>query len=184
MLERLEDAATMLQQGDMNGLKIIYECTCKSIFSFVFPIVKNKVVAEDVMQATYIQVYEKINSYTPGTNFRNWILTIAKNLALYELKKAKCETLSDDNAYLEHVGGYTYDESLDTSTIELASQILSDEDFKVVMLFAVGEYKHREIAEMLNLPLGTVTWKYNNAIKKLKEAIKKSEVKVNEQKTN
>lgn len=184
MLERLEDAATMLQQGDMNGLKIIYECTCKSIFSFVFPIVKNKVVAEDVMQATYIQVYEKINSYTLGTNFRNWILTIAKNLALYELKKAKRETLSDDNAYLEHVGGYTYDESLDTSTIELASQILSDEDFKVVMLFAVGEYKHREIAEMLNLPLGTVTWKYNNAIKKLKEAIKKSEVKVNEQKTN
>lgn len=50
------------------------------------------------------------------------------------------------------------------------------------MLFAVGEYKHREIAEMLNLPIGTVTWKYNNAIKKLKEAIKKSEVKVHEQK--
>lgn len=176
MLERIEKAATQLQAGDINGLTIIYECTCKSIFSFVFPIVKNYQLAEDIMQATYIQVYEKISSYTPGTNFRNWILTIAKNLALLELKKQKRETLTDDETMMENLGGYTYDKVLATPTIELASEILSEADFRVVMLFAVGEYKHREIAEMMNLPLGTVTWKYNNAIKKLKKALKGKEV--------
>ena len=172
MLDRLEKAATLLQSGNNNGLKIIYECTCKSVFSFVFPIVKDYQIAENVMQATYVQIYEKIASYTPGTNFRNWILTIAKNLALLELKRQKRELWTDDESAIENFGAYTYDKSLLTPTIEMASKILSEEDFKIVMLFAVGEYKHREIARIMNLPLGTVTWKYNNSIKKLKKELK------------
>lgn len=176
MLERIEKAATKLQNGDIDGLKTIYEGTCKSVFSFVFPIVKDYQLAEDIMQATYIQIYEKISSYQPGTNLRNWILTIAKNLALYELRKRARETLTDDDHLLESLGGYTYDKSLSTPTIELASQILSEEDFKIVMLYAVGEYKHREIADMMHLPLGTVTYKYSMALKKLHKALKSKEV--------
>lgn len=177
MLERIERAATMLQQGDVRGLQIIYEDTCKSVFSFIFPIVKNYQLAEDIMQSTYITIYEKIDSYHPGTNLRNWILTIAKNLALQELKKLKRETFTDNDVMLEALGGFTYDKPLETPTIELASKILSEEDFKIVMLFAVGDFKHREIAEMMELPLGTVTWKYNNSLKKLKKALKSKEVK-------
>jgi DNA-directed RNA polymerase specialized sigma24 family protein len=38
-------------------------------------------------------------------------------------------------------------------------------------MFAIGGYKHREIAEILGLPLGTVTWKYKNAIEKIRNEI-------------
>ncbi len=172
MLNRLEKAATQLQAGNNDALKIIYEATCSGIFAFIFPIVKDYQIAENVMQNTYIQVYEKINLYKPGTNFQNWILTIAKNLALLELKRLKRDILVDNESIIETVGGYSFDKSLSTPTIELASKILKEDDFRIVLLYAVGEYKHREIAKIMNLPLGTVTWKYNNAIKKLKKALK------------
>ena len=162
--------------GDASAFDEVYNRTRKSVYYVALSILRDKTLAEDIMQATYIQVYEKISSYQPGTNLRNWILTIAKNLALYELRKRARETLTDDDHLLESLGGYTYDKSLSTPTIELASQILSEEDFKIVMLYAVGEYKHREIADMMHLPLGTVTYKYSMALKKLQKALKSKEV--------
>jgi RNA polymerase sigma-70 factor (ECF subfamily) len=42
-------------------------------------------------------------------------------------------------------------------------------------MYAVGEYKHREIAEFLHMPLGTVTWKYNNALKKMRKALEENQ---------
>ena len=42
-------------------------------------------------------------------------------------------------------------------------------------MYAIGEFKHREIADILHLPLGTVTWKYKNALSKLKEEYQRRE---------
>ena len=53
---------------------------------------------------------------------------------------------------------------------------LSAEEKEIVLLHAVWDYKHREIAKMLSLPLGTVTWKYKKALKKLKKEWEESEV--------
>lgn len=68
-------------------------------------------------------------------------------------------------------GLYTLDKSLDTPAIQLANEILTPEEFKIVIMYTVGEYKHREIAELLNLPLGTVTWKYKTALEKMRTEI-------------
>ena len=54
---------------------------------------------------------------------------------------------------------------------------LKEEDYKILYLYIIGEYKHREIAEILNLPLGTVTWKYKNSLKKLKKVLLEEEKK-------
>ena len=56
-------------------------------------------------------------------------------------------------------------------------KILKEEDYKILYLYIIGEYKHREIAEILNLPLGTVTWKYKNSLKKLKKVLLEEEKK-------
>ena len=61
--------------------------------------------------------------------------------------------------------------------IKLAEKILKEEDYKILYLYIIGEYKHREIAEILNLPLGTVTWKYKNSLKKLKKVLLEEEKK-------
>lgn len=50
---------------------------------------------------------------------------------------------------------------------------LTEEEREIVIMHAVWGYKHKEIAKEKGLPLGTVTWKYNEAIKKLRKEIEK-----------
>lgn len=178
MANELERAIIALRNGDVRQLDVIYKITSKGVFTFVLPIVKVYEVAEDVMQATYVRAYENINAYNPGTNPRNWLLTIAKNLAFAEVKKRNREPSYDFNE--ENVsteGVYDLNPNLDTPTIDLANKVLSESEMSIVMLYAIGEYKHREIAEMLDLPLGTVTSKYNAALKKLRIAYNKQNEK-------
>ena len=176
MKEKLEKAMLALKEGDTNSLAVIYDLTSKGVFTFVLPIVRDYALAEDILQQTYISIYEKISYYQEGTSPRNWILTIAKNLAINEFNKRKRVVGFDyDEEQIVPDGLYSIDKNLDTPTIRLASEILSEIEFKIVIMFTVGEYKHREIAELLNLPVGTVTWKYKVAIEKLKKELEKRE---------
>ena len=54
-------------------------------------------------------------------------------------------------------------------------KVLNEDELQIVLLHVVAGYKHREIAAMLDKPLGTVTWTYNNAIKKSREYFEKEE---------
>lgn len=173
MSNRLEDSLLKLRKGDLEGLREIYEQTSRGVFTFILPIIRDYQLAEDIMQETYVKVHDKINDYQEGTNGRNWILTIAKNLAFDELRKRKHETETDFDDEREELGSYYLSDQIDTPTIKLANEILPEDEMHIVLLFAIGGYKHREIAEMLNLPLGTVTWKYHDALLKLRKAVKK-----------
>ena len=93
--QKLEKAIAALQKGDSNALGDIYVLTSKGIFTFVLPILHDYQIAEDVMQQTYISCYDNIQSYRLGTSARNWLLTIAKNAALSELKKRNREVSYD-----------------------------------------------------------------------------------------
>lgn len=174
--EKLEKAMVTLQSGKGDALAEIYSLTSRGVFTFVLPLLHDYQLAEDVMQSTYVACYEHIQEYKPGTSARNWLLTIAKNSAISLLKKKNRE-ISYDFGEEVHPDGVYYLGQVDTPTITLANKILSEEEFNIVMMFAIGDYKHREIAELLHLPLGTVTWKYNNAIKKIRKALEEEDHK-------
>lgn len=174
--ERLEKAMAALQKGNGNALGDIYSLTSKGVFTFVLPILHDYQLSEDVMQETYVACYHSIKSYQLGTSARNWLLTIAKNCALSQLKKRNHEVSYDFSLDNEsHPDGVYYLGDVDSPTITLANKVLSENEFNIVMMYVVGGYKHREIAEFLHMPLGTVTWKYAGALKKLKKALKENE---------
>lgn len=91
--------------------------------------------------------------------------------------KKKKDLISLDDADPINKLGYIDPKDNDVSTWNLAKKILKEEDYKILYLYIIGEYKHREIAEILNLPLGTVTWKYKNSLKKLKKVLLEEEKK-------
>jgi RNA polymerase sigma-70 factor (ECF subfamily) len=150
--EKLEKAVIRLREGDSNALAEIYEITSRGVFTFVLPILHDYQLAEDVMQQTFVTAYENIQSYQPGTNARNWLLTIAKNMALTEIKKRKRE-VSYDFDQDNHPDGVYFLGNIDSPTIALANKVLAEDEFNIVIMYAVGEYKHREIAEFLHMPL-------------------------------
>ena len=172
----LDEYLIKLKKGDNDARDAIYHLTKSGVFSLVLSIVKNPYAAEDIMQDTYLKIKEKILYYKDGTNGYAWILTIARNLSLNYLNKNKKIDVLDtsEHEYLNPVTDKNFVKD-DMPIFKIAKEHLNNFELQVVVLYAVYGYKHREIAEILNKPLGSILWTYNNAIKKLQKVIKKEE---------
>jgi len=163
----------LLQGGDENAFEVIYNETRRGLFSFILSLCKNYHTAEDIMQSTYIKLRTSIMSYTPGSNALAWIFTIAKNLTLNEIAKRKREVYSDFEQGAYEFGEYTIDDKTPSPLLKTMGEHLNEAEQQIVILYLVSGFKHREIANMLGKPIGTVLWTYRNAISKLRKAMEK-----------
>lgn len=168
--EKLEFCVKRFKSGDKESFNYIYDATYKPAYFSVLYVVRNKRVAEDVLHDAYLKAMQNIDKYKDGTNFIAWLCTIARNTAINELKKSKREVLTDFN---EASYKYGVAEAEVPYVFEIAAKCLPEDEYKVIMLCQVAGYKRREVAEMLNMPVATVTWKNNKALTTLKEILEK-----------
>lgn len=156
-----------LKNGDMSAFDDIYYNTKDNVYYSILSILKDKSLSEDIMQETYLRALEKIHSYKPRYSFNSWIITIARNLAINEFNRRKRELMIDPSEN-EIVFGTIESMSEKELLIKEMLEFLSEEEREIVIMHIIGDMRHREIAEVLGKPIGTITWKYNDAIKKLK----------------
>ena len=117
------------------------------------------------MQETYYKALKNIAQYRAGSDARAWLLQIAKNIARNDLKQAKREsTLSD-----EELAPLLTEQISDGCVFDAINRALDQTEKQIVILHVLWGYKHREIAEKLQMPLGTVTSKYKVSVAKLKK---------------
>lgn len=161
-----------IQKGNQDSLKKLYDSTRFAVFASIIPYLYDQQLAEDVMQDTYVKVLDQIASYRSNDHGMNWLLTIAKNTALDLIKHRKHESQVDREVLEETMSSDRDVYDLASPIMRLANKVLDQEEQTILFLYALGEYKHREIAVMLNIPIGTVLWKYQAAIKKMKEVLK------------
>lgn len=162
--------------GDQTAFEEIYVQTQKSVYYVALGILRNRALAEDAMQSTYLSVLRNISKYQLGTNAAAWIVRIARNEALNmkKLHSREQPVDTDDNGTV--FGSYTQDDY--GLLINLARQVLAEDEFTIVMLVTSCGYKRREIAKIFDLPISTVTWKYNTALAKIRHSMEQE----NEQK--
>ena len=161
-----------LQNGNMSVFDNIYYETKSIVYYTILSILKDVNISEDIMQETYLKALKKIHSYKPKASFKSWIVTIARNLALNEYNKRKRE-MNVDSQIDEYMFGSVENNSEKELIIKEILLKLKDTEREVVLLHVVGDLKHREISDLLGIPLGTVTWTYNQAIKKLRDELEK-----------
>lgn len=161
-----------IQKGNQASLKNLYDSTRFAVFAFILPYLYDQQLAEDVMQDTYLKVLNRIDSYRANENGMNWLLTIAKHTAIDLIKHRKHESQVEREVLEETMPSDRDVYDLASPIIQSAKKVLDNDEQTILFLYALGEYKHREIAVMLNIPIGTVLWKYQNAIKKMKEVLK------------
>lgn len=162
----------LLQRGDEQAFEDIYNDTRRGLFAFILSICRNYHTAEDMMQTAYIRLRTTIASYKAGGNAYAWLYTIAKNATLNELNRQKRETLTDLDDAGNKFGTYTMNEDGSPVTAVM-NRVLGDIERQIVTLHVMSGFKHREIADILQKPLGTVLWTYNNALAKMKKALEK-----------
>lgn len=154
-----------VSEGDIVALEKIFNEMKDSIFSFVYMRTNNRQLAEDILQETILQIYKSANNYKRFSNPRAWILTIARNNAISAIRKTKAE-----QEFNESLQNDNFDLLLNNKLNVLSIlSVLSEEQREIVVLHAIAGLKHKEVSKLLNIPLGTVCWKYNESIKKLRE---------------
>lgn len=157
--------------GDASAFDEIYNRTRKSVYYVALSILRDKALAEDVMQTTYMRVLKNIQGYALGTNASAWIIKIAKNEAI-NIKKVRMREQSVDEYENVSLFGVSEPDTYGELT-DLAKWLLSDDEFSILMLVTACGYKRKEIAKMINMPIPTVTWKYQNALSKMRTALEK-----------
>lgn len=163
-----------LQQGDERAFEEIYNETGRGLFAYIRSLCNDYHVAEDMMQVTYIRLRTSIASYKAGGNAYAWLYAIARNATLNEIARRKRELSLDVEENASQFGTYRLDEDGSPVT-EIMNRVLGETERQIVTLHVMSGFKHREIAEILDKPLGTVLWTYNNALAKMRKAIKEVE---------
>jgi len=145
----------------------------RPVYSLIFRMVRNRELAEDLAQDTFVKVLNAIESYRPEYKFSSWIFKIANNAAIDHLRRRSLDTLSLDGSphaeNSEAIEATTLQVSdsaespLDEvanrelgTSIETAIASLRPEYRSCILLRHVEGRSYEEIAEILDLPLGTV----------------------------
>lgn len=157
-------------KGDQEAFALLYQQTERALYSYVLSLTKNHHDSLDIMQDTYMKIRASAHLYKPMGKPMAWIFTIARNLTMTHFREAK--RYSDDDHDMEDDLSFSYvTDVTDRLVLQTAMETLSKEEGQIVLLFAVNGYKHREIAESLDIPLSTVLSKYRRALAKLKKAL-------------
>ena len=148
--------------------------------SFAYSLTKNTEDARDLYQETAYRAITNREKFRPGTNLKAWLFTIMKNIFINNYrKKVNANTIMDttDNQYYINSGDNAIGNKAESSIMmkELTRMIDTlDESIRIPFLMHYQGYKYQEIADHLDLPLGTVKSRIFFARKDLKVQIKKS----------
>jgi len=157
-----------LKKYNHEAFEIVYNNYHKLVFYVIYTKVHDIEVTKDLVQDAFLKMWNYIHTFKDNTNFQAWLVRIAKNVALDYLKTKKqtyeldAEVISDDKSH-----SIFHEFNID------AKRVLSDFEYNVVVLTLVYNLKRKEVAEVLDKPLGTITRVYSTALKKLKNFYEK-----------
>ena len=164
----LEELLRQIALGSQQAFEELYRATDSAIYGYALSLMRNHHEAQDVMMDTYLKIRCAADLYMPMGKPMAWILTITKNIARTKLRSAGRQIPLDD---LEETTPSFDRDSEEAVALEQAMKVLGDQERQILILHAVTGLKHREIAEMLGMPLATVLSKYARSLKKLKKAL-------------
>lgn len=133
-----------------------------NLLSFAYQLTTNREQAEDLLQDTTLKALDNEDKYVDNVNFKGWIFTIMRNIFINNYRQTvRKATVIDQTEDLYHLnvsqdsGIDSPDGSIAVKEINQAINSFSDE-YRVPFSMHVAGYKYQEIAEKMNLPLGTV----------------------------
>ena len=144
--------------------------------TFAYNLTKNVEDAKDLFQETAFRALSNRDKFRPGTNFKAWLFTIMKNIFINNYrKKMKSNTIQDstDNMYYINAGGMVGNQAESNIMMNELQRMIDnlDQSLRIPFVMHYEGHKYQEIADNLELPLGTVKSRIFFARKELKDMI-------------
>jgi RNA polymerase sigma factor (sigma-70 family) len=156
----------------------------RSVYNLACWLARNEVEAEDLVQETFLKALRNFGSFQSGTDFRAWIFRILRNTFLSsrstlerrmtvelkneeELPLSRAQCISPESLFIERSN---------IAAIRSAIEQLPLRSREVILLCDVEDLAYKEIAEILEIPIGTVMSRLATARKALREALRLAEI--------
>ncbi|OUR63353.1 RNA polymerase subunit sigma-70 [Colwellia sp. 39_35_sub15_T18] len=163
------------KQGSQTAFHQLYQLHHKRIYALCWRMLADKDSAEDVCQEVFVVLWQKINNFRGESKFSTWLHSVASNVVLGHLRKQKnwlqrvfsIEDQGENTQALERTVPLDDTSGLDDLDKHIAK--LPERARLVFVLFAIEGYRHEEIANMLNMAVGSSKSQYHRAKSLLKE---------------
>jgi RNA polymerase sigma-70 factor (ECF subfamily) len=183
-----QEVVALARAGKESGYRELLRRYERPVFSLIYRMVRDRAAAEDLGQETFVKVLNALDSYRPEYKFSSWIFKIANNAAIDHLRRRDLDTLSLDGSPNARTAEEVEATSLQAtdrgpsplaelesrelgSAIEQAIGKLRPEYRACILLRHVEGRAYEEIAETLDLPLGTVKTYIHRARLELRETL-------------
>ena len=185
--DTLEPAPQELSQDD--GDRLFAEQAIPLIdqlFGAALGMTRNRADAEDLVQETFMKAYTKFHQYQQGTNIKAWLYRILTNTYITHYRKAQRSPKRSGGEEVEDwqlAAAASHDEkglvsaeaealdNIPSSQLRTALESLSEDQRVVVLLSDVEGFAYKEIADMLDIPIGTVMSRLHRGRKNLREGL-------------
>lgn len=185
--DTLEPAPQELTQDDRDRLFAEQAIPLiDQLFGAALGMTRNRADAEDLVQETFMKAYTKFHQYQQGTNIKAWLYRILTNTYITHYRKAQRSPKRSGGEEVEDwqlAAAASHDEkglvsaeaealdNIPSSELRTALESLSEDQRVVVLLSDVEGFAYKEIADMLDIPIGTVMSRLHRGRKNLREGL-------------
>ena len=165
--------------GDREAFSLLITYNIQRVYRAAFAIMKNRDDAEDIAQETFVRAYQSISRFDEARPLFPWLYRIARILSLNRIQRVgKRETAIPDFDYLSDSSAGPEDSVIATEErdrVRDAVRRLPEQHRRIIELSHFQECSYREIADILDVPMGTVMSRLYNARRKLRELLETEE---------
>jgi RNA polymerase sigma-70 factor, ECF subfamily len=174
--DQLERLLLQVAGGDEPAFAELYRRVAPAVFGLVGKVVRSPAQAEEVAQEVFVEVWRSASRFDPGRGTaRSWIMTCAHRRAVDRVRSAERAARRDDLAGRRDQGR-PYDEvaeqvesSLERERVRRSLDALTELQREAVVLAYYGGHTHREIAQLLGVPSGTVKSRLRDGLIRLRD---------------
>ena len=156
-----------IKQGSRTAFEVLYKRYNQLVYKIAFSIIKNKENSEDIMQNVFTKIFELPEIKLPDNKEASWLYTVTKNETITKLRKLK-EDIDIDSIYNMATDCKDIENIIDNDKYNRIIDKLDKKEQEIVSLKILGQLSFKEIARLMNMPIGTVQWHYYKALDNIK----------------
>lgn len=166
-VKELKNLFAEIKNNNNIAFEKFYSKYDKLVLKITYSILKNKNDAEDVMQLVFEKIYSMNKEKLPTKNEASWLYSVTRNETLNYLKSNK-NNINLDDLYEIEDNNNELDKVIEREKYNKLISKLNDDEKEIVSLKIISNCSFEEIGKVLNMPTGTVKWRYYKAVNTLK----------------
>jgi RNA polymerase sigma-70 factor (ECF subfamily) len=176
--EALEAIVERCRTGDERAWEELVDATADDIFRMAVSFTRHRGEAEDLTQEVFLKLWQNLHRYTTDSSFRAWAFRVARNLFVDAYRRSRDQRKATwvDPEFLELLPGGEdpHTRAVRRQRLEMAKSALErlpEELAQLILLRDFADWSYEELAEELELPLGTIKSRLNRARRELAAAV-------------